>query len=229
VAEVGNRTRTLAITRPGWEPGSVPEDLDGNATAALRALDQAGIQRAVVVGHSLGGAVAAWLAARAPERVAALVLVAPAANARSLTRLDHLLAAPVLGDLLSAGFLGSAGAATATGPVRRLIGSRLRVAPDYLRSSTGMLLSPGAWRSFVAEQRMLIRELPGLERRLVEIVAPTTVVAGTADRIVPLDSARETAARIRGATLIELPRAHHLLHQQRPVELAEIIVAAAEL
>ena len=181
------------------------------------------------MGHSLGGAVAAWLAARTPQRVAALVLAAPAADTRSLTGLDHLLAAPVIGDVLSAAVLGAAGGAAAIRPVRPFLGARLRLDPDYLRSSAGMLLNPRAWRSFVADQRMLIRELPELERRLGEIVAPTTVVAGTADRIVPLASAREAAQRIRGATLIELQGAHHLLHQQRPAELAEVIVAAAGL
>jgi pimeloyl-ACP methyl ester carboxylesterase len=229
VAEIGPRARTLAIPRPGWEPGSRPEGLDGNARAALSALDRAQIPRALVVGHSLGGAVAAWLAVIAPERVAGLVLVAPAADTRALTGTDHLLAAPIVGDVLSAAVLGAAGGAAVVGPVRRFVGARLQVDPDYLRSSARVLLSPAAWRSFVTEQRMLIRELPELERRLVEIAVPTTVVAGTADRIVPLASARETAQRIRGATLIELRGAHHLLHQQRPAELAEIIVAAASL
>jgi pimeloyl-ACP methyl ester carboxylesterase len=229
VAEIGPRARTLAITRPGWEPGSAAEGLDGNASAALTALDRAQIPRAVVVGHSLGGAVAAWLAVSAPERVAGLVLAAPAADTRALTGLDHLLAAPLVGDMLSAGIMGAAGAAAATGPVRRFVGAGLQVDPEYLRSSGRMLLRPAAWRSFVTEQRMLIRELPELEQRLVEITVPTTVVAGTADRIVPLASAREAAQRIRGATLIELRGAHHILHQQRPAELAEIIVAAANL
>lgn len=229
MARIGERARMLAITRPGWERGSPPRDLDGNATAALEALDRAKIDQAVVVGHSLGGAVAAWLAGRAPERVAGLVLVAPAAETGALTGMDHLLAAPVIGDMLSAAILGAAGGAAAARPLRRLIGPRLDIDPGYLRSSAGMLLSLGAWRSFVAEQRMLIRELPELERRLPEIVAPTTIVAGTADRVVPLPSARAVRNGIRGATLIELQGAHHLLHQQRPAELAEIIVAAAQL
>ena len=189
MAEIGSRARTLAIARPGWETGSAPVGLDGNATAALAALDRAQLAQAVVVGHSLGGAVAAWLAVREPERVAGLVLVAPAADTRSLTALDHLLAAPLVGEVLSATFLGLAGGAAAIRPVRRAIGARLGVDPRYLRSSASALLRPEAWRSFVAEQRMLVRELPNLERRLPEIVAPTTVVAGTANRVVPISCA----------------------------------------
>ena len=229
VSAIDSRASTLAITRPGWTPGSGPQGLNGNVAAVLAELDRRRYSRAVIVGHSLGGAVAAWLAVQEPTRVAGLVLVAPAADTRSLTSLDRLLAAPVIGDVLSAALLSGAGGAAAAPPLRRAIAARLGVAPRYLSSSAGMLLRPSVWRSFVAEQRMLVRELPVLERRLTEIIAPTTVVAGTADRIVPIASARQVAGRIRGASLIELRGAHHLLHQQRPAELAEIIVAAASL
>lgn len=227
VSEIGPRADTLAIARPGWSPGTVPAGLEDNAIAARVALDRAGAARAVVVGHSLGGAVAAWLAAAEPDRVVSLVLIAPAADTRSITAVDRLLAAPVLGDVLSAALLGAAGGAVAAGPVRRIIGARLNVDPRYLRSSAALLRRRDVWRSFVAEQRLLIRDLPALEERLADIAAPTTVVAGTADHVVPIGSARSLAHRIRGASLVELPGAHHLLVQQRPAELAEIIVAAA--
>jgi magnesium chelatase accessory protein len=74
---------------------------------------------------------------------------------------------------------------------------------------------------------MLVRDLPVLERRLKDISARTTVVAGTDDHIVPISSARAVAQQIRHAQLVELAGAHHLLHQQRPGELAELIVGAA--
>ena len=227
MSEIGPRIQTLAITRPGWAPGTAPLGLEGNAIAAREALDRARLSRAVVVGHSLGGAVAAWLAAMEPERVVSLVLVAPAADTHSITALDRVLATPVVGDVLSAALLGAAGGAAAAGPVRRIIGSRLGIDPRYLQSSAALLRRRDAWRSFVAEQRMLIRDLPALEQRLDEIVAPTTVVAGTADHVVPINSARSVARRIKGGSLVELAGAHHLLVQQRPAELAEIIVAAA--
>src|SRR5205807_6643224 len=76
-AAIGGRAETIAIDRPGWDGDSSPLDLAGNAHAALEAIARAGAARAVVVGHSFGGAVAAWLAASEPERVRALVLVAP--------------------------------------------------------------------------------------------------------------------------------------------------------
>jgi pimeloyl-ACP methyl ester carboxylesterase len=53
------------------------------------------------------------------------------------------------------------------------------------------------------------------------------VVAGSADRIVAPSAARALAGQIPGAELVQLSGATHLLPQQRPVELAGVILAAA--
>lgn len=226
VAAIGGQVRAIAVRRPGWDGHTAPAGLQANADAAAGALDRAQVSQAVVVGHSLGGAVASWMAAAHPDRVAALVLLAPAANTESLVAADRLLAAPVLGDLLGAASLAAAGGALATGAGRRLLGAALGVDVSGLGSWSATLLRPRSWRSFAFEQRMLVRELPQLERRLGAIVAPTTIVTGTADRIVPVKSARRLAGQIPGAKLVELKGASHLLHQQRPDAVAQIILSA---
>ena len=226
-AAIGDRARTIAIDRPGWDGRSAPSGLAGNASAAVAVLDAERAGSATVVGHSFGAAIAAWLAAHHPERVEALVLAAPSANLASLNRLDRLLAMPLVGPVLAATTLAGIGAALTAPPLRERIGSRLSLDPRYLRASGRKLLSPGAWRSFSTEQRLLIRDLPLLERRLGAISAPTTIVIGTADRIVPPSSARALAGQISGAEVVQLPRATHLLPQERPEHLGEIIVAAS--
>jgi pimeloyl-ACP methyl ester carboxylesterase len=223
---LGARAHTVVIDRPGWNGHGSPTDLAGNARAALAALAAEGVRRATVVGHSLGGAVAAWLAAEHPDHVSALVLAAPSANRASLNRLDHLLATPLLGPTITAAGLAGAGVALQADPLRLRISSGLGLDGDYLRTASAALLRPSTWRVFGFEQRMLIRELPALEQRLGAISAPTTVVSGTADRIVTPSSARRLAAQIRGGELVRLPGAAHLLPQQRPLELAEIILGA---
>jgi pimeloyl-ACP methyl ester carboxylesterase len=195
--------------------------------SAVSALDAEGIERATVVGHSLGGAVAAWLAAEHPERVSALVLAAPSVNNASLNRLDMLLAAPVMGPLLSSSVLAGAGVALRTDVLRQRVALGLGLDEPYLRHVARALLRPATWRAFASEQRMLIRELPALERRLPSLATPTTVVSGTADRIVSPASARQLATQIPGAELVQIRGATHLLPQQRPAELAEIIVRAS--
>jgi len=226
VASLGAGADVVAIERPGWDGDPAATDLAGNVQAALAALDARGIERAIVVGHSLGSAVAAWLAAEHPERVVALVLASPTANMDSLYLLDHWLAAPVVGYIVGVAALASLGLALTTGPVRRRIADDLALDDRYLKAAARRLLAPAAWRAFTTEQRALVRDLPTLERRLDRISAPTTIVAGAADRIVPVASAQRLAEQIHGAELVLLERAGHLLPLQHAHRLAEIIAGA---
>lgn len=218
-------TATIAIDRPGWDRSSRPTDLTGNAIAAREALDSAGIERATIVGHSLGAAVAVLLALLHPERVAALVLVSPSANTDSLYRLDLLLAQPVLGYVAGAGALVTAGLLLAAAPVRTRVASRMWLDERYLRGVGRSLLAPATWRAFASDQQALVSGLPALEARLGEISAPTTIVAGSEDRVVPLSAARRLATQIRDAELVVVERAAHLLPQQHPDRVAAVIAA----
>jgi pimeloyl-ACP methyl ester carboxylesterase len=220
---IPNAARTIAIDRPGWDGRSPVRDLAGNARVARIALDRAGATRAIVVGHSLGAAVAAWLAWSSPERVSRLVLVAPAANTESLSVVDYLLAAPAVGWLASVGAMSAGGLVLGAGPIRRWVAEATALDDRYLRAAGRTLLTPSAWRSFVREQRLLVRDLPALERRLGQISAPTTIVTGTADRVTPIAAARRLAGEIPGAELVEVEHAGHLLHQHHAGELARVI------
>jgi pimeloyl-ACP methyl ester carboxylesterase len=225
-AALGDGVTTLAIDRPGWDGASPAADLAGNVRAALTTLDLAGVRHATVVGHSLGAAVAAWMAASHPDRVSGLVLVSPAANGDSLRPVDYLLAAPVLGWLTAVGTMGGGGLLLGARPVRRWVAEATAMDERYLRAAGRMLLAPAAWRAFAREQQLLVRDLPGLEQRLAQIATPTTIVSGTADRVVPVAAARRLAGQIPGAKLVEIEHAGHLLHMQQSGRLAEIIAAA---
>ena len=222
-ASVGTGMRTIAFDRPGWDGRSAVRDLAGNASAARNVLDAVGVERATVVGHSLGAAVAVWLAWSSPERVGRLVLVAPAVNLDSLSAIDYLMAAPVVGWLATVGAMWGGGLVLGAGPIRRWVAEATALDDRYLRTAGRMLLSSSAWRSFAREQRFLVRDLPVLERRLGEIVTPTTIVAGAADRVVPIAAARRLAGQISGAELVEIEDAGHLVHQHHAGELARVI------
>jgi len=226
-AAIGTRAQTIALDRPGWDGRTAPTDLAGNARAALAAMDARGAERATIVGHSFGGAIAAWLAAFHPERVGALVLVAPAANLASLYRLDYWLAAPVVGEVASVVTLAGLSVALTPRRVRGWVAARLALDDRYLETWARLLRAPAVWRAYAAEQRVLTRDLPVLEDRLTSLAAPTTIVAGTHDRVVPAAAAHELAAQIPGAELVLLDHAGHLLLHQQVGRMADLIVAAA--
>jgi pimeloyl-ACP methyl ester carboxylesterase len=156
--------------------------------------------------------------------VHSLVLVAPAANQDSLETVDRWLAAPVIGHLASAATLSVAGAVLNAGPLRRRIAGLLSLDDDrYLQSAARRLLTPAAWRSFVLEQRVLIQDLPVLERRLDRITVPTRIVTGSRDAVVPIRSLHRLVRQIPAAELIVLEGAGHLLPLRDADALAEII------
>jgi len=217
--ELGRGADVLAGDRPGWDGRSPPTDLEGNAAAAIAALDAHGVARAVVVGHSFGGAVAAWLAVHHPERLGALILAAPSANRRAMYALDRVLASKVAGTAVVAG----AGAALSLSPLRRAVAARGHLDERYLREVARLLTRPSSWDAFVVEQRALLDGIPRLEPQLHRISTPTVIVAGAADRIVPTAAAELLAQQIPGAELVLLRRAGHLLPHRHADKLAEII------
>ncbi len=227
VTRLDGAVPTLAIDRPGWRGAGAARDLAGNARAALSALDACGARRAVVAGHSFGAAVAAWLAATQPERVAALVLVAPAANVESLFAIDRLLALPLAGEALSAATLAPAGIAMSSRLCSRPLARVSGLPERYLIAIARTVRRPSAWLANAREQRALVRDLPALERLLPAISAPTTIVAGAEDRIVPPRAVRRLAEQIPSARLRFSAHAGHLLPQRDPNPVADAILAAA--
>lgn len=220
VAGLGHR-RSVVFDRPGWDGIRPATNLEGNAHAALAELDLHGVSRAVVVGHSFGGAIAAWIAAQFPERVAGLVLVAPAANVASLYAVDRLLAAPIVGPVLSAAIVRGAGWALSVGYLRRALARD----EAYFAAAARRLRSRSAWRAFVVEQRALISDLPLLETSLGRIAVPARILAGSADRIVPISSLRMLSDSIAGAQLELIEGAGHLLPLRQPQAVVQAIGA----
>jgi pimeloyl-ACP methyl ester carboxylesterase len=226
VQRLGARARAIAIDRPGWDGVHRAADLEGNAQAAIAALEARAIRRAVIVGHSLGGTIAAWLAAAYPERVTALVLAAPAANQASLYPVDRWLAAPLVSEIAAGAAMAGVGLTLTVPWLRRRVSAGTGIAESYLLGVGQAALRPGAWRAYAGEQRTLVRELPDLEQRLGSITAPTTIIAGARDRIVPMHAASQLSGQIPGARLVVADHAGHLLPQRSPQLLCDAILEA---
>jgi pimeloyl-ACP methyl ester carboxylesterase len=223
VLAVGDRVSMLVPDRPGYgRTGGPAGGFAANADAVVELLDRRRIERVVLAGYSWGGGVALAAALKHPDRVSGLVLVSSVGGQGSTGQIDRLLAAPVLGPALAVAGLAALRAAR----VRRLL------APVHAPSNpkavdalpSGWLRS---WRSFVAEERGMLRELPGLTERLAEIRAPAVVLIGDADRVVRPPTQEALAAALPGADCVRVPGCGHLLPREAPRVVADAMVRMA--
>jgi len=168
-------------------------------------------------------------ALESPQRLCALVLVGPLAPTVLPSRLDRVFANRVIGPPATRfGFWG-AGLGLTLPPLRRLAHiAAPAVEAERLKRIAVEWRDAGVWRSFHAEQRAFVEEMPALARRIPSLRVPTTIVTGNRDRICPPSQARKLASDLPNAKLIEV-RGGHLLPQQRPNVVADAIMAHGAL
>ena len=205
-----------APEHPGTSPGR-PDDvytLDGLWDLVLcydeliRAL---GLSRAAFVGHSFGAMVACEIAAASPAHVERLVLIDALGLWRDDAPIPNWMLLPH-GDLPRRVFRDPDGEAA-----RRMFAApedpeaqvMARVALQWAMGATGKFLWP------IPDK--------GLGKRIHRVHAPTLVVWGKDDGIVPLVYADEFARRIRGARVEAIERAGHAPHLEEPATVARLI------
>ncbi len=219
----------VAADRPGYGSSRRPAGgFAANARAVLDDLDARGIRRAVLVGHSYGGGVALVAASLAPHRVEAVVLLA-SVGPGCVNGWDRLLAAPGAGPLcaLVAWRLTPWIARARLAHIGRSRGRPLRQ-DEYVNwqvwAEAGRGRGP-VWRTFLAEQRALLRELGGLDYAIGSVQAPVLLLADPNDTVVPVDTARGLARALPDARLQLVEGAGHHLPRRVPDVVAEAIVA----
>ena len=226
-----DRYTVVVPDRPGYGASPGPaHGFAGNARAAVDLLDLIGIDRAIFVGHSWAGGVALAAAIAHPIRVAGLVLISSVGPGEHLGLADRVLAAPLIGDTLAAATIGGLGLMLGRHRVQELADRHLQGRPHEAVVALTRLTRGGSlvWRSFVVEQRALLRELEPMGPHLGAIDAPTAVVHGSNDRLVPPTVAEGLAAAIPDAGLRLVPGVGHLLPHDRPGEVADAVDRVAQ-
>src|SRR5215831_13832868 len=217
----------LAPDRPGYGASRRPAGgFAAGARPLLADMDARGIGQAVLAGHSYGGGGALAAARQAPERVAGLVLLA-SVGPGCLTGADWLLAAPVSGEFCAlmawrlTPWLARAGLAAITRLRRRPLAADEFVNLQtwgYAHHDHGPL-----WRSFLTEQRALVRELDDLTASLSEITQPVLLMADARDTIIPVRATRRLAAALPDARVELLNGPGHHLPRRAAPRIADAI------
>jgi pimeloyl-ACP methyl ester carboxylesterase/uncharacterized membrane protein YbhN (UPF0104 family) len=229
IARLPPQLHAVAADRPGYGASARPADgFTANAQAVLDDLDARGVRGAVLVGHSWGGGVALRAASLAPDRVQAVVLLG-SVGPGCLTSLDWLLAAPGIGELSSLlAFRWMPPLARAWLSWRR----RRQGRPLYPGESASLQVLGHAaqgdwplWRTFLAEQRALLREIDELAAAAGSVRVPVLLIADPADRVVPVETSRRLAAVIPDASLLLVEGAGHHLPRRAPRAVADAIAA----
>jgi pimeloyl-ACP methyl ester carboxylesterase len=227
--------RLLMPDRPGYgASGGPPLSMVENADALAGVLDDLETGGTTLVGHSYGGGIAILLAARRPELVSGLVLAGSVGGKDSVDAFDHVLAAPVVGDAVSAVSL------FALANVFPRIGDAAVLAPAGVRERLRVMLPHSdylSWnlsdgrevlRTFLFEQRTLVREIGEVERALGQIDTPTVVIAGEWDVVVRPSAAASIASSIRGAELVTVARVGHFVLRDAPEVVADAVRAVEQ-
>lgn len=176
--------------------------IDAMAAAILAELPE----RFALAGHSMGGYVALAIAARAPERLAALALLSTACTADSgeakagrQTAIEQARADfPALADRLA----------------RAMLSRGSRAGAALLADTHAMILRCGAER-FAEQQAATATRIDRCEL-LPHIAVPALVLAGSQDAIVAPDRSREMAKAIPDAVLAMIPDCGHVPQREAP-------------
>jgi 3-oxoadipate enol-lactonase len=191
--------------------------LDQLADDAAALLDALGLESAHVVGVSMGGMVAQQLALRHPDRIRTLTIGCSYAGGEG-----SALSPPSTFQRLSE--------AWSSGDRERAlrVGWEVNVSPAFASK-------PGAYEQW-HDMAMALRvplEVIGLQlqaisqhdtsARLGDIAAPTLVVHGTEDEMLPVANSRVIAERIPGARLVELEGIGHMFWWEQPERSAELV------
>jgi pimeloyl-ACP methyl ester carboxylesterase len=202
-----DRFRVIAPLRPGYAGSEPDPPLTSNVHVAEHfrdVLDELGVERTVLVGHSLGGWLAATFAAHFPERVSELVLASP-----------YGMNVP---DAMGVNMM-------AMSPAERY--AALTNKPEIWEGRVPSGPDPAFEAARAREIQSIGQFIPGpfdpdLPGTLTLISVPTALLWGTDDKIMPAGMAGHWQAALPGAPLTMFPDTGHLLFHERPETVAAI-------
>jgi pimeloyl-ACP methyl ester carboxylesterase len=222
---LAERYDVVAPMFPGFGDSEGLDQIDDMEDATFHLLDlfeRLGVERPVLVGSSLGGWMAAELATRYPDRVERLVLVNPAGLYLEGAEIKDIFGRKVeemVPDLYY----------DQQHPMAQLMLQFAALAADRDAELPFEMVKP-VFQTMAATAKLgwdPYLHNPKLRKRLWRISAPTLVVRGADDTLIPEAHARTYAAEIPGARYQEIGQAAHMVTIERPDALASAIAEFA--
>lgn len=226
--------RALALDFPGHGDSAkpaAPYSSDLFADTVTGFLEAVGIDEAVLVGHSLGGLVAARVALRAPDRVTSVCLVASGGLGRAVHPSLAAYTLPGVGEVATA--LGPTPLGRAQRSLARallLFANSWQAPSEWLAEQARLMTRPGFAQASLRTRRsamdawgqkdLVIDDLPHVSR-------PTLVVWGAYDMVVPVSHAHAAMAVLPDARLEVLPDCGHLPQIECSRPFAEVLTTFA--
>jgi pimeloyl-ACP methyl ester carboxylesterase len=213
-----------ALDLPGFGYSDKPAGYTSarqEATFVDHFLARVGVERATVIGHSLGGAVALWLAVDHPGRVERLVLVNVAEVGNAAT-VFQLAATPILGDVMLK-------TTTAPATLRATMGAAYlhsqALTPDISAQYSRIYWTPGARQALVELSRSYDADRAALLQSLDAVQAPALIVWTDRDPWFPVSVAERLHDLLPRADLRVIPDAGHLPQEEQPTAFLDVVLA----
>jgi pimeloyl-ACP methyl ester carboxylesterase len=202
----GQAVYTLDLPGHGRSKGTGESTIEGYVARLGAWADRIHLGAAVLVGHSMGGAIALLSALAEPERVAALVLIGSGARLRvHPTILEMTASGRNLGEAVEL-VIGWAFGPKVGAALARQTTERMAEIPAAVLHA-----------DFSACDRFDVMD------RLGETRAPTLVLCGQDDRLTPLKYSQTLAQNIRGSRLIVIEDAGHMVMLEQPGLVAQAV------
>jgi pimeloyl-ACP methyl ester carboxylesterase len=214
--------RVIAFDNRGFGFSDKPSGDYGNAAYArlvVALLDSLHVPSAVLVGHSMGGAIAAEVALRYPARVRGLVLIDAAGFG---VRWPAMLK---VGRWRGAGGVATAirGRWVTERLLRFMYDDPRKVTEQDVDQYYAPVPEPGYGRALGAVlQEFRFDTLVG---RLGTVAAPTLVVWGAEDRLIPVRDGSRLAAELPRSVFVVIPRTGHAAPDESPDEVNELLIS----
>jgi pimeloyl-ACP methyl ester carboxylesterase len=229
IPALSGRRWVLAPDLPGFgltdKPGGFDYGLSGYARFIAAFMDEMGIERAVLVGNSMGGGVAVRAALDFPDRVEKLVLIDSLGYYKREFEAYRFIGLPVVRDLVMSaagprtiGFLLKARVYRDPSAVNAELARRFAAA---YRTENGRKAPIWVYRG-LGSPPMIPRE------DIRRVAAPTLVIWGGHDLILPAAHARLFKEDIAGSTAVIVPDVGHVPHEERPGPVNRLILDFVE-